>query len=48
MTEISKTIRLHIQNPPTPETAPPGYMVRKMNPAFVISQTWFDEARAAL
>jgi hypothetical protein len=48
MTDAAKSICLHILNPPTPETAPPGYMVRKMNPAFVISQTWFDEARAAL
>ncbi|MDP7651838.1 MAG: NAD(P)-dependent oxidoreductase [Rhodospirillales bacterium] len=46
MTETTKSIRLHIQNPPTPETAPPGYPVRKMNPAFVISGRWFDEACA--
>ena len=46
MTETNKSIRLHIQNPPTPETAPPGYPVRKMDPAFVISRRWFDEACA--
>ncbi|MDP6884274.1 MAG: NAD(P)-dependent oxidoreductase, partial [Rhodospirillales bacterium] len=46
MTEHANPIRLHIQNPPTPETAPPGYPVRKMNPAFVISRRWFDEALA--
>ncbi len=41
-----RRIRLHVQNPPTPETAPPGYPVRKMDPAFVITEAQFADAAA--
>ena len=47
MTETNNSIRLHIQNPPRRETAPPGYPVRKMDPAFIISRRWFDAAVAS-
>ena len=43
MTDPNRRIRLHIQNPPTPEKAPPGYSVRKTNPAFAITRQQYDD-----
>ena len=39
-----RRIRLHVQNPPSPEKAPPGYPVRKSNPAFAITRAQYDDA----
>ena len=44
MSETDTRIRLHVQNPPSPEKAPPGYPVRKSNPAFAITRAQYDEA----
>lgn len=40
----TRRIRLHVQNPPSPETAPPGYPVRKMDPAFFLTRAHYDDA----
>ncbi len=44
MPDSNRRIRLHIQNPPSPEKAPPGYPVRKANPAFAIARGQYDVA----
>ena len=46
MSDFNRRIRLHVQNPPSPESAPPGYPVRKMNPAFAITRRQYDDACA--